>query len=86
MAFAPFYGGYDHEFNRMQFRESSTADKVTTKDGKTVLTLSVTESSPFYQTVEKKFEEKYPEIDLQINAYKTENNGDQGNTRSIGIR
>lgn len=50
---------------------SSTADKVTSKDGKTVLTLSVTESTPFYQTVEKKFEEKYPDIDLQINAYKT---------------
>ncbi|WP_091021000.1 MULTISPECIES: ABC transporter substrate-binding protein [Paenibacillus] len=50
---------------------SSTADKVTSKDGKTVLTLSVTESIPFYQTVEKKFEEKYPDIDLQINAYKT---------------
>ncbi|MGE6663808.1 extracellular solute-binding protein [Paenibacillus xylanexedens] len=50
---------------------SSTADKVTSKDGKTVLTLSVTESTPFYQTVEKKFEEKYPDIDLQINAHKT---------------
>ncbi|PQP81587.1 ABC transporter substrate-binding protein [Paenibacillus sp. PCH8] len=50
---------------------SGKTDKVTSKDGKTVLTLSVTESSPFYQTVEKKFEEKYPDIDLQINAYKT---------------
>lgn len=50
---------------------SGTAGKVTSKDGKTVLTLSVTESSPFYQTVEKKFEEKYPDIDLQIKAYKT---------------
>lgn len=51
--------------------EGGKADKSTTKEGKTVLTLSLTESNPFYQTLEKKFEEKYPDIDLQINAYKT---------------
>ncbi|WP_434751017.1 extracellular solute-binding protein [Paenibacillus amylolyticus] len=58
--------------------ESSTSAKVKSKDGRTVLTLSVTESNPFYQTVEKKFEEKYPEIDLQINAYKTGEQWGQG--------
>lgn len=50
--------------------DSGKADKSTTKEGKTLLTLSLPESNPFYQTLEKKFEEKYPDIDLQINAFK----------------
>lgn len=37
---------------------------------KTILTLSLAESSAFYQALEKKFEAKYPDIDLQIKAYK----------------
>lgn len=51
--------------------EGGNVDKPATKEGKTVLTLSLTESTPFYQTLEKKFEEKYPDIDLQIHAYKS---------------
>lgn len=33
--------------------ESGKADQSTTKEGKTVLTLSLLESSPFYKTLEK---------------------------------
>jgi len=51
--------------------EGGNVDKPVTKEGKTVLTLSLRETSPFYQTLEKKFEEKYPDIDLQIHAYKS---------------
>ncbi|MBP1989824.1 ABC transporter substrate-binding protein [Paenibacillus eucommiae] len=36
------------------------------KEGQTVVTLSMQQASAFYQTAEKKFEEKYPDIDLQI--------------------
>ncbi|MEK4849141.1 extracellular solute-binding protein [Paenibacillus sp. FSL H7-0756] len=38
--------------------------------GKTVLTLSVQQDSEFYRAVEQKFEQAYPDIDLQIQAYK----------------
>ncbi|WP_028595271.1 ABC transporter substrate-binding protein [Paenibacillus assamensis] len=38
--------------------------------GKTIVTFSIRESNPFYQVVEKKFEAKYPDIDLEIQAYK----------------
>ncbi|MFF2885992.1 ABC transporter substrate-binding protein [Paenibacillus sp. NPDC057967] len=41
-----------------------------TKDEKTVLTLSIMQSTPYYEALEKKFEAKYPDIDLQIQAYK----------------
>ncbi|MFG1732064.1 ABC transporter substrate-binding protein [Paenibacillus sp. 843] len=51
--------------------EGGNVDKPAMKEGKTVLTLSLRESTPFYQTLEKKFEEKYPDIDLQIHAYKS---------------
>lgn len=51
--------------------EGGNADKPATKEGKTVLNLSLRESNPFYQTLEKKFEEKHPDIDLQIHAYKS---------------
>lgn len=51
--------------------EGGNVDKTATTEGKTVLTLSLRETSPFYQTLEKKFEEKYPDIDLQIHAYKS---------------
>ncbi|MEJ9220565.1 ABC transporter substrate-binding protein [Paenibacillus glucanolyticus] len=50
--------------------ESGKADQSTTKEGKTVLTLSLLESSPFYKMLEKKFEEKHPDIDLQIHESK----------------
>lgn len=38
--------------------------------GKTRLTLSVQEMTPFYQALERKFEAKYPDIDLNVQAYK----------------
>ena len=40
------------------------------EEGKTVLTLSVQEASPFYTALERKFEAKFPDIDLIIQAYK----------------
>ncbi|RJX39942.1 extracellular solute-binding protein [Paenibacillus pinisoli] len=45
-------------------------DGTATADGKTVLTLSVMQSTPYYEALEKKFEAKHPNIDLQIQAYK----------------
>ncbi|MFX3636989.1 MAG: ABC transporter substrate-binding protein [Candidatus Pristimantibacillus sp.] len=50
--------------------ETRTTEKAIAKDGKTIVTLSIQESSAFYQIVEKKFEEKYPDIDLQIQSQK----------------
>ncbi|WP_282935535.1 extracellular solute-binding protein [Paenibacillus sp. RC67] len=50
--------------------ETANKEKPKTKEGKTIITLSMKEPSPFYQVVEKKFEEKYPDIDLQIQTYK----------------
>ncbi|WP_405081514.1 ABC transporter substrate-binding protein [Paenibacillus chitinolyticus] len=49
---------------------TSNKEKPKNKDGKTVVTLSLKQPDPFFQTVEKKFEEKYPDIDLQIQSYK----------------
>ncbi|CAM4525372.1 multiple sugar transport system substrate-binding protein [Paenibacillus endophyticus] len=40
------------------------------ENGKTVLTLSVMQATPFYTALEKKFEAKHMDIDLQIQAYK----------------
>lgn len=39
-------------------------------EGKTVLTLSVEEATPFYAALERKFEAEYPDIDLTLQAYK----------------
>lgn len=50
--------------------ETAKTDDSTSKGEKTSVTLSVQEPYPFYQTLKKKFEEKYPEINLQIQAYK----------------
>ncbi|WP_338115982.1 ABC transporter substrate-binding protein [Paenibacillus monticola] len=44
---------------------ASTEEPVV-KEGKTVVTLSMQKSNAFYEMVEKKFEAKYPDIDLQI--------------------
>ncbi|GGH19629.1 ABC transporter substrate-binding protein [Paenibacillus segetis] len=44
---------------------ASTEEPVN-KEGKKVLTLSLNQPSEFIQAAEKKFEEKYPDIDLQI--------------------
>ncbi|MBW7454451.1 ABC transporter substrate-binding protein [Paenibacillus sepulcri] len=49
--------------------ETAGNEKTATKEDKTVVTLSIQQASPFYETLEKKFEEKYPDIDLQIKAY-----------------
>lgn len=46
--------------------ELASTEKPVTKEGKTVVTLSMHRPSAFIQTAEKKFEEKYPDIDLQI--------------------
>lgn len=40
------------------------------KDGKTVLTLSVQTATPYYDILQRKFEEKYPNIHLEIQAFK----------------
>jgi len=44
-------------------------EKPKTKDGKTIVTLSTTYTNRYLEAVEKKFELKYPEIDLQIQAF-----------------
>ncbi|SFE71312.1 multiple sugar transport system substrate-binding protein [Paenibacillus algorifonticola] len=46
--------------------ELASTEKPVTKEGQTVVTLSMQQSNAFYETAEKKFEEKYPDIDLQI--------------------
>ncbi|WP_028546645.1 ABC transporter substrate-binding protein [Paenibacillus taiwanensis] len=40
------------------------------KEGKVIVTLSLKETQPFYEAAERKFEEKYPHIDLQIESFK----------------
>ncbi|PZE19020.1 ABC transporter substrate-binding protein [Paenibacillus xerothermodurans] len=46
--------------------EMASTEKPGIQEGKTAVTLSIQQPSAFYQTAEKKFEEKYPDIDLQI--------------------
>ncbi|GAV15910.1 ABC transporter substrate-binding protein [Paenibacillus sp. NAIST15-1] len=50
--------------------ESASTEKPEIKEGKTIVTLALqlwpTQSSTFYKTIEKKVEEKYPDIDLQL--------------------
>lgn len=50
--------------------ETGAAKNNVKEGGKTILTLSTMKSTPFYEMLEKKFEAKYPDIDLQIQAYK----------------
>ncbi|WP_068617343.1 ABC transporter substrate-binding protein [Paenibacillus tuaregi] len=47
---------------------STESKEKTKKNGKTVVTLSMTQATEFMQAVEKDFEEKNPDIDLQIKA------------------
>ncbi len=54
---------------------SGSKEKPTTKDGKTIVTLSTTYANPYFEAVEKKFEQKYPEIDLQIQAFDSSESG-----------
>lgn len=49
---------------------TTNKEKPKSKEGKTVVTLSLKQANPFFQAVEKKFEEKYPDIDLQIQSPK----------------
>lgn len=49
---------------------SGSSAEAPSTDGKTVLTLSVRQDSEFYRALEKKFEQAYPDIDLQVQAYK----------------
>ncbi|MEK3790515.1 extracellular solute-binding protein [Paenibacillus sp. FSL R7-0204] len=49
---------------------SGNSAEAPSTDGKTVLTLSVRQDSEFYRALEKKFEQAYPDIDLQVKAYK----------------
>ncbi|SDC55571.1 multiple sugar transport system substrate-binding protein [Paenibacillus sp. UNCCL117] len=46
--------------------ESKSPVHSVNQEGKTIVTMSVQQPIPFYQTAEKKFEEKNPDIDLQI--------------------
>ncbi|MBD2862836.1 ABC transporter substrate-binding protein [Paenibacillus oceani] len=48
----------------------SGSEAGTNDQAKTVVTFSVLELSPFYETAEKRFEKKHPDIDLQIQAVK----------------
>jgi len=50
--------------------EEANREKTAAEGGKTVLTLSIMESTAFYEALEKKFEAKHPDIDLRIQAYK----------------
>nr|WP_125665974.1 extracellular solute-binding protein [Paenibacillus baekrokdamisoli] len=47
-------------------------EKPKSKDGKTVVTISLLRPDAFYLGVEKKFEKKYPDIDLQFQIFKQE--------------
>ncbi|MGO4695897.1 ABC transporter substrate-binding protein [Paenibacillus sp. 2TAB26] len=46
--------------------ELESANKPGSSEGKTVVTLAARQPSIFLQTAEKKFEDKYPDIDIQI--------------------
>ncbi len=47
-------------------KELASKEKPVIKEGKTIVTLSIQQPSEFMQIAEKKFEGKYPDIDLQI--------------------
>lgn len=50
--------------------ETKTKENPKSKDGKTIVTMSLQGPDSFYMAAEKKFEAKYPDIDLQIQTYK----------------
>lgn len=50
--------------------EKVNKEKPKSKEGKSVVTLSLKRPDPFYEVVVKKFNEKYPDIDLQIQTFK----------------
>ncbi|MCG7406869.1 extracellular solute-binding protein [Paenibacillus sp. ACRRX] len=51
-------------------RDNDKKEKSSTKEGKVIVTLSISEPEPFYEAAERKFEAKYPHIDLQIKSFK----------------
>ncbi|MDK8180033.1 extracellular solute-binding protein [Paenibacillus sp. UMB4589-SE434] len=50
-------------------KDAASKAKRQNKDGKTIVTLSSLYVYPYFEALEKKFEQKYPDIDLQIQAY-----------------
>ncbi|MBE1441034.1 ABC transporter substrate-binding protein [Paenibacillus sp. OAS669] len=50
--------------------EAASKEKPKSKDGRTVVTLSLMGSDWYFDEMEKLFEQKHPDIDLQIQVYK----------------
>ncbi|NEW05714.1 extracellular solute-binding protein [Paenibacillus sp. SYP-B3998] len=51
-------------------REAALKETPKSKEGKTIVTLSLLSIDAFYDAAEKKFEEKYPNIDIQLKTFK----------------
>ncbi|UQZ81122.1 Bacterial extracellular solute-binding protein [Paenibacillus konkukensis] len=51
-------------------RETVGREKPKSKDGKTIVALSVKEQTAYYEAAAKKFNEKHPDIELQIHSFK----------------
>ncbi|SCW65643.1 multiple sugar transport system substrate-binding protein [Paenibacillus tianmuensis] len=49
---------------------TASKEQPKSKEGKTVVTVSLKESNPYYEAAAKKFKEKYPDIDVQIQSFK----------------
>ncbi|MCZ8520333.1 MULTISPECIES: ABC transporter substrate-binding protein [Paenibacillus] len=50
--------------------EAASKEKPKSKEGKTVVTLSLKTPKPYYEAAVKKFKEQHPDIDLQIQSFK----------------
>ncbi|MFD0618740.1 ABC transporter substrate-binding protein [Paenibacillus sp. GCM10027629] len=50
-------------------KNTASKEKRKSNDGKTIVTLRSLTVNPYFEALEKKFEQKYPDIDLQIQAY-----------------
>lgn len=51
-------------------KETASKEQPKLKEEKKVVTLSLKEPNPYYEAAAKKFKEKYPDIDLQIQSFK----------------
>lgn len=49
---------------------TASKEQPKSKEGKKVVTLSLREPNPYYEAAAKKFKEKYPDIDVQIQSFK----------------
>ncbi|XOK61064.1 ABC transporter substrate-binding protein [Paenibacillus elgii] len=49
---------------------TASKEQPNSKEGKKVVTLSLKEPDPYYEAAAKKFNEKYPDIDVQIKSFK----------------